>query len=104
MTMRLKKSLETSWNVDGKQLRELKNQWTTKFYRFFAKENFHLFLYRHGGAINMQSIAAEAQNVKMELSVIREVFRVSSLCSRNVNLTCFEAARNNSPMAWLYNS
>ena len=26
MTMRLKKSLETSWNVDGKQLRELKSQ------------------------------------------------------------------------------
>ena len=52
----------------------------------------------------MQSTAAEAQNVKMELSVIREVFRVSSLCSRNVNLTCFEVARNNSPMAWRYNS
>lgn len=61
MTMRLKKSLETSWNVDGKQLRELKSQWTTKFYRFFAKENFHFFLYRHGGPINMQSIAAEEQ-------------------------------------------
>lgn len=68
MTMRLKKSLETSWNVDGKQLRELKSQWTTKFYRFFAKENFHFFLYRHGGPINMQSIAAEEQNVKMELT------------------------------------
>ena len=52
----------------------------------------------------MQSIAAEEQNVKMELSEIREVFRVSSLCSRNVNLTCFEVARNNSPTAWLYNS
>lgn len=76
-----------------------------KILSLFRERKFpFFFLYRHGGPINMQSIAAEEQNVKMELSEIREVFGVSSLCSRNVNLTCFEVARNNSPMAWLYNS
>lgn len=67
--MRLKKSLETSWNSDGEQLRELKKTMNNKILSLFRERKFpFFFLYRHGGPINMQSIAAEEQNVKVELT------------------------------------
>ena len=67
--MRLKKSLEISWNVDGKQLRELKKTCNEQQnFIAFSRKKISFFLYRHGGPINMQSIAAEEQNVKIELT------------------------------------
>lgn len=40
-----------------------------KILSLFRERKFpFFFLYRHGGPINMQSIAAEEQNVKMELT------------------------------------
>ena len=41
--MRLKKSLETSWNSDGEQLRELKKTMNNKILSLFRERKFPFF-------------------------------------------------------------